>query len=541
MSADPREVVDVYEQLEAEKGTLRSHLQEIADYMVPSAQSSFTQLTIGSKKMSKIYDGTAIRSLRMFANGLYGHLSSPSYPWFELTVKNKQLTEIPSVKFWLADSTEKMRAAINSSNAPTALHEVYKQEGWIGTGVLFIEPGRKYLLNFQAFNAVNCCITEDANGVVDGLYRLEKFTARNCIQKFGDRCSETIKKAYREDKKRSFDIIHGVYARNDYNWRKENAENMPYASVYVEKETRNLLSEGGFKEFPYAVPRWEKEEGNPYGSSPAMDALPDVKMLNQMCYDNMRGIQKMIDPPILASKESALSSTRTAPGSVIYHKSGEKPEPFLSGGRFDWALQVEEQRRVAIEKAFYTDLFMLLAESNDPQKTAYEVRQLIEEKLTLLGPALGRQQSELFDPMLARVFWILYRAGILLPAPPELLGQGLEVNYIGRLALAMKSTETNAAASTLSFIGTIAQAKPQIWDNFDEDEIAQGTAMRSGMPVKYIRTPESRDKIRQARAEALRRQQELAEASAIADKVPALSKAPEPGSMAAQVLNQGAA
>lgn len=527
----PQDIIDLYTRLDSAKSTLKTHLQEIADYMVPTGQNINYQLTQGGKRMSKIYDGTAIRAHRTFANGLYGNLTPLSTPWFSLTTKNKAVAENSNVKYWLADTTERMRNAINASNAPLALHEIYFDEGWAGTGVMYISTGKRYTLNCQTFSIGNCCISEDADRMVDGVYRLEKFTARQCVQAWGEQCSEVIKKAYIGAKSdETFDIIHGVFPRNEYDWNKMDNLNMPFASMYIEKATGNLLSEGGFLEFPYAVPRWEKTDGEVYGRSPGMDALPDVKMLNQMCYDNMRGIQKQIDPPIFAPKESAMSSTNTRAGGVIYYKSGELPTALQTGGRFDIALEVEEQRRRAIQEAFYNDLFLLLSQQNDPRMTAYEVRQRVEEKLSILGPALGRQQTELFDPFLSRVFWILYRAGHLQPVPEELAGQGLSVDYIGRLALAMKSQETQATGQTLAFVSQLAQVRPDVMDNFDVDEIAQGTGMRSGMPVKYLVAPAVRDKIRQARAQAQAEAEEAAAEMELVKQVPNLSKTVQPGS-----------
>lgn len=528
---NPKDVVELYDKLDSEKGTLKSHLQEIADYMVPSAQGLFASLTPGGKRMSKIYDGTAIRALRVFANGLYGNLTPLSTPWFALNVKNKTVAEMATVAYWLADTTERMRNAINASNAPLALHEVYTSEGWAGTGLLFISEGNRYSLNCETFPIATACITEDAEGIVDGVYRLIKYTARQCVQQWGSACSEEVHKAYKGmQMDKQFDIIHAVFPRNDRDWRKMNKENMPFASVYIEKQTTTLLSEGGFQEFPYAVPRWEKTTGEDFGRSPAMDALPDVKMLNQMSYDNMRGVQKMIDPPLLASKESSLSSTNTKPGGVIYHKSGEVPSTLQSNGRFDIALEVEEQRRKAIKEAFYNDLFQLLAQDQTNDRTAYEISKRLEENLAILGPALGRQQTELFDPFLSRVFSILLRAGQLLPIPPELAGQGLSIDYVGRLALAMKSQETNAAGQTLAFMGQFVQVKPEILDNYDFDEMAQGTAQRTGMPVKYLMPPDKRDAIRAARQEAEEKAAQAVQMEALMNQLPNMGKAIEPNS-----------
>ena len=55
---------------------------------------------------------------------------------------------------------------------------------------------------------------------------------------------------------------------------------MPFESVYLEYKNGNELSVGGFKEFPFVVPRYLKASNEIYGRSPAMTALPDVKMLN---------------------------------------------------------------------------------------------------------------------------------------------------------------------------------------------------------------------------------------------------------------------
>jgi hypothetical protein len=527
-------IIDIYNDLDSEKGTLKSHLQEIADYMLPRRQGVYAPMTPGGKRMTKIYDGTAIRALRIFANGLYGHLTSPAYPWFEITTKDKALVENQAVKFWLSGTTERMRAAINSSNAPLALHETYTNLGWAGTGCIYIEKGKKRLLNFMSFNIANVCITVDAEGNVDGVYRLDRFTARQCIQKWQNKCSDKIKKAYKANKKDKFDIIHAVYPRDDYDWRKMDAVNMPFAVRYIEKDTKQELEEGGHKEFPYMVPRWEKDDDEDYGRSCGMDALPDTKMLNQQRYDDIRATQKRIDPPLTASTEAALSTTRTSPGSVIYHRKGEKPEVLELGGDIQLAFESENQTRDQINRAFYADLFLMLAQNNDPNKTATEVRELIEEKLTLLGPALGRLQTELFDPMLSRCFWVLYRNKMIAPVPQELMGQGLEVEYIGRLALAMKQTETRATASTIQFIEGISTAKqdPRIWDNFNDDEIALGTAQRSGMPIKYLNTPEARDVIRQARDKAAADAKQTEDLALAAKSMPGLTKAPETGSPA---------
>ena len=65
---------------------------------------------------------------------------------------------------------------------------------------------------------------------------------------------------------------------------------------------------------------------------------------------------------------------------------------------------MEEQRRGAIRDAFYVNQLMM---QSGTQMTATEVLQRTEEKMRLLGPVLGRLQSELLQPLITRAFNIL--------------------------------------------------------------------------------------------------------------------------------------
>ena len=47
-------------------------------------------------------------------------------------------------------------------------------------------------------------------------------------------------------------------------------------------EGRTLISESGFESFPYMVSRYVTAPREVYGRSPAMLALPDIKMINEM-------------------------------------------------------------------------------------------------------------------------------------------------------------------------------------------------------------------------------------------------------------------
>ena len=97
--------------------------------------------------------------------------------------------------------------------------------------------------------------------------------------------------------------------------------------------------------------------------------------------------------------------------------------------------EMEEQKRTSIKRAFFVDLFLLLANYTD-QMTATEVAERVNEKMLILGPMLGRLMSELLDPIITRTFNILLRLKKIPPPPPELANQDYKVKYISPLAKA---------------------------------------------------------------------------------------------------------
>ena len=100
--------------------------------------------------------------------------------------------------------------------------------------------------------------------------------------------------------------------------------NMPFQSVYFEYNSGHIISIGGFRELPYVIPRYLKASTEIYGRSPAMNALPDVKVLNKMVETALKAAAKQVDPPLLVPDDSMLSPIRMSAGSLNYYRSGER-------------------------------------------------------------------------------------------------------------------------------------------------------------------------------------------------------------------------
>jgi hypothetical protein len=311
---------------------------------------------------------------------------------------------------------------------------------------------------------------------------------------------------------------------------------MPFASVYIERKTKKVVREGGLQELSPIVHRLDCEDpGEIYGRSPAMKILPEIKVLNRMVRTSLMAGEKRADPPLNVPTNYPYT-IRTGPGGINYYKAGtnDRIEMMDVAGDIGLTKEMEERRRARINRAFFVDLFMLLDQLDDQQKTATEIVERVEEKLLILGPLLGRLQAELFNPLIERALGILLRAGKLPPIPEEV--NFYEIEYVSKLALAMRLIEVNAMSSTIQRLEPFIGMNPTLMDNFDDDKIARGIFERMGGPSDWMREEDSVAKIREMRAQQQQIEQMAAEGAQIADAVPKLSGKIEEGSPLAELL-----
>jgi hypothetical protein len=109
--------------------------------------------------------------------------------------------------------------------------------------------------------------------------------------------------------------------------------------------------------------------------------------------------------------------------------------------------------------------------------------------------------------MIERVFAMMFRAGLIPPAPPEIRGRAFDIETISTLADAQKSTATTGIERLVAFVGNLAAAKPEVLDNVDMDETVREYADLIGVTQKLIVEQEKRDAIRKQRIQQVQMQQ----------------------------------
>lgn len=544
---DKNQYVTRWGELNTELSTWVPHWTELSRNLLPRSGRFFVQdRNKGDKRHNKILDNTGTMAAGTLAAGLMAGMTSPARPWFKLATPDANLNKYAPVKMWLEETTQLMLRVFAKSNAYRALHAGYEELGVFGTWAGIMEPDYRGVIHLHPLTIGEFAIATDWKGNVDTLYRRFDVTVRQMVREFGlANCSTSVQSMFRNGNLDKWvTIIHAIEPRTDRDPSKLDARNMAWASVYIEEGAgaNQYLREGGAKTFKALGARWATSGGDVYGNSPGMMALGDVKQLQHQQLRKAQGIDHMTNPAVVLPTSAKTSNVDTLPGGVSYFDvaSGGAGGRNLMDVRIDLnhLLADIQDVRQRVRGAFHADLFLMLANSTNPQMTATEVAERHEEKMLMLGPVLERLTAELHIPLVDMTFDAMLEAGIVPPPPPELQGMDLNVEFVSMLAQAQRAISTNGVDRYVANLGMVANIKPGVLDRFDEDAWADNYADMLGVSPTLIVPMEKAALVRKARAQAVQQQAQAEQMQQASETARNLGSVQTPtGNAATDVMN----
>jgi hypothetical protein len=531
---------------ETDRSNWESIWQECADYGLPGDNQIQTKTT-GGERRPDTFQSIAENSIIQGSAGIYSFLFPTDSKAFVLRVDDEELAKDDEVKTWLDRVTTLVHEHLIQSNFRQAFFEYLKQLYCFGTACQYEEKGRKQPLNFITYHIAGVYIALDSDRNVDTVYRAFEYTARQAVQEFGyDNLGEVLQAAYNDPKKKDskFNFIHAVEPREEAE-NKGDPLTMAFSSTYVSRDDKNIVSESGYPELPYQVTFFDRDALETWGRSPMMKELPNIKMLGQMKKTRIKGWEKMCDPPIVLPDDGSIWPLATQPGGVLYKRpGGEDPTWFEFKGNLQGINEAILEVKSDIRAGFFLDLFDALIDRQN--MTATEVMARVEQKMRLLIHIIGRMQSGYFNPLIDRVIGILGRAGKLPDTPEVLVGKNTKIEYLGRLALILKSLETEGFVKTMTELKAMAdlialgEGGFAFLDNYDQDVIARGIGMNNGMPATWLVDETQRDEDRVVRAQQQKAQAMMEQLPELAKAAKAAGTKPEEGSITQEMINGAA-
>ena len=535
------EIVARHERLKSERSVWESHWQELAERIWPDRALFTTKdRTPGEKRTEKIFDATAALALTRFAAAMESMLTPRTAKWHKLRVPDEDLNQVPAVQRYLDEVTNILFRVRYSARANFAsqTHESYMSLGAFGTGGMLIEDMLGTGLRYKSIDLSSLFFCENRHGVVDTAHREFQYTARQAMQHFDpERLPAKIREAAEKNPEQKFDFLHCVKPNAERKRGDRSYRGMAFASYYVCLDSKDIVEEGGYRTFPYAIGRYITTPGEVYGRSPAMLVLPDIKMLNEMKKTIIRSAHLAVSPPLLLQEDGALQAFDLRPNALNFggvdERGNQLVRPLEVGGDHRLGLELLEAQQRVINDAFLVTLFQILVDQ--PNMTATEAMLRAQEKGALLAPTMGRQQSEMLGPLIERELDILAHAGMLPEMPRELveLGGDVDIEYVSPLNRAQRAEDGVAILRTFESIAPLAQIDPRVLKAFNVVEAARELADINGVPAKIKRSDDEIEAMDEAEAQQAQMAQILQAAPIAADTAKTLAETQ-------QIASQGA-
>ena len=507
--------------LENERTSFESHWRDLSDFILPRrSRFSISDVNKGDRRNQKIIDSTATLAARTLRSGIMSGVTSPARPWFRLTTQDPDLAEWGPVKQWLHLVQQRITASYLKSNLYNILPTVYGDLGVFGTAAMSVEEVfNGDVIHAKSFPIGSYWVAKDEFGRINTFVREFRMTVAQLLETFGEKkngefdwsnFSTYVRGQYDQGNLQTWiDVTHFVMPNMEYDQKNPIAKFKKFTSCYFESGTGydsnqddKYLRESGYDYFPILVPRWETTAEDVYGTNcPGMEALGDIKQLQNGEKRIMEAVDKMIRPPMKGPTSMKGQTASIISGDITYidNVNGQGFEPVYEVNfRIQEMEMKQSQVRSRIQRSFYEDLFLMLSNLDRRQITAREIEERHEEKLLALGPVLEQINQDLLDPLTDIAFNIHLRQRLLPPPPPELQGMELKVEYISVMAQAQKMLGVSSVERFTQFVGGLAQVDQGVLRKIKADQIVDVYGEMLSVPPSIVRTDEEVQQIIQA-------------------------------------------
>ena len=513
------------EALRSERSSFIPLYRELSDYHLAHRGRFLTSdRNKGYKRNTKQINNTSRMSSRTLASGMMSGITSPARPWFRLSSGESDLDDVKAVKMWLHKVQQLMYKVFAQSNTYNSLHQLYSEIGVFGTAAMGVFHDFENVIWCKPYTVGSYMIGLDSQNISDTFYREYEISVGQCIKQFGiENVSHSVKQQWDKGNSEAWvKIVHAVEPNDDRDNASPLASEKPWRSVYYEAKsaTRDgqdkFLRESGFDEFPFVTPRWDVTAEDVYATDcPGITALGDTKAMQLAERRKYQAIDKLVNPPLQgpSALKNKVNGNTVGANDIVWHDQKNSGLSSIYGNyRPDINVIKEEINNTEnrVQRAFYEDLFLMLAQTDRRQITAREVAEKHEEKLLMLGPVLERLHTELLDPLIDRTFNILQQNGVLPRPPPELQDRELNVEYVSVLAQAQRLVATGAVDRLVGFTSEIAQIWPEARHKVDIFTAVDEYAESLGVDPSMVNSNE------EAGARTQAEQQQAAQAQAMA-------------------------
>lgn len=473
----------------------------------------FGSSTKGDKRVQQLFDSKSRRYNKELARGFFALLVNPSSPFLQFSSGSEELDKQAPMKKWLQDQERKVLNVLTFSNFHVEAEPFLEDSCGYGTGVMKIMDDDEEVVRFDSKPIFRYRIDENSKGDADTVYFEFQWDIRKIAQKFGEaNFNHTMKQMLKDKPSHRYTLIHAVEP-----WKQifpNNRSRYKYTDLYFVKEEGIIVNMGkngrppkGFHEFIYSVNRFSKTSDEKYGRGPAMDALPDIKSMNEEKKNFLVAGALRNAPPLQAVDNGLLRKIKLKPYGVSYRRPGsDKIEPLFPSpaarDSIDFLNILDEE----LKESFFINLLRVIEQD---RMTATEVIERRDEGFRGFSTVVSRFTREWLEPVVNRVFGIMERKGLIDDLPEELASSDIEkikVRFISPIARAQRAIESENFNRALQATAPLVEAMPEILDNIDGDKVLKKNMEIFGADFNLLK---SEKVVKDKRAERQKQQEEM--------------------------------
>lgn len=538
-----KEIKQLVSHMEGLRNKRLPQWQDIGRLILPS-RGLFKGEDLESLRNTKLFNNAAQRALRKAAAGMTQAITPASNQWFRHAYMHRADREVTGANEYVDIVDATLRDVLTYGGFYRAIHNFNKELLGFGCALIGCEDSMRSVARFSCQTCGTYCVSLDADRQVECVTRRLYMTPRELEKKFGrgDLCAATQSKLDTKPYE-PITVYHVVQRRAVRQQGKQDAKQKPIASYwYEETGGEDFLSEGGFDEMPFFFTVWEEARGI-YGTGPGDEALSDQKGVEGWELRKTVGIEKMIDPPMVAPGafksrvKTSAGSINAAPGYGAV--DGLKTLYEVNFGPAIAAVQEEiNQLQMRLEDSMMANIFANMSlETRPAGMTMTEYMDRRRRSAELMGPTVSAYEPRILTPIMERVFAMCERWG-LFPPPPQGLSDfaSLNVSYQSPMAQMLEQGGAVAIQQLVEILLPMLKVKPELGDKLDDDQIVDELAQRTGVPASVIRSDEVVAAIRQQRAQQQAAQQQQAALMQAAQAASQLGSVSTQGTVAGELI-----
>lgn len=449
------EILRRAEKAQRDKDLFESLYTDAYEFALPQRQlyGYYDGNSKGAKKMSRVFDSTAINSTQRFANRLQSGIFPPQRKWCRL----EPGTDVPIEQRDQAQAImdvymEKMFAVIKQSNFDIAIGE-FLLDLAVGTACMMVQPGDDISpINFTPVPMFLVSYEEGANGTVDKIYRRMRMKAEAIQQQWKDAVfSDYLEQMIDSKPTEDIDLLEATIY---------DAERGDWCYHVIEVKTKEEVVYRRMLSSPWVISRYSKIAGEVYGRGPLLTAMPDIKTLNKTLELLLKNASLAVAGVYTAADDGVLNpqTVKIVPGAVIPvarngGPQGESLRALPRAGDFNVSQIVINDLRANIKRTLLDES---LPPDNMSARSATEVVERMKELAQNLGSAFGRLINETMIPLVARILQVMDERG-LVNMPLKVNGLEIKVSPVAPLAMAQNMEEINNIVQFMQLTSTMGQ------------------------------------------------------------------------------------